>query len=134
MEHVTLDLKHVAIYNGDINGGGARFDPALEGKGRLDYGGWGWVALFFPYEPNMEQVRMPALVGPFFWPSPFWPLDGFFLLNLGSMAPNYSTRPLMRSSKAPPNQKNRGQFLPQPTPTHRSWHPNLLRVRLVGEE
>jgi hypothetical protein len=31
----------------------------------------------------------------------------------------------MRSSKAPPNQKNRGQFLPQPTRTHRSWHPNL---------
>ena len=26
----------------------------------------------------------------------------------------------MRSSKAPPNQKNRGQFLPQPTRTHRS--------------
>jgi hypothetical protein len=36
------------------------------------------VALFFPYERNMEQVRMPAPVGPFFWPSPFWPLDGFF--------------------------------------------------------
>ena len=41
----------------------------------------GWrVALFFPYERNTEQVRMPALVGPFFWPSPFWPLDDFFLV------------------------------------------------------
>ena len=71
----------------------------------------------------------------FFWPSPFWPLDDFcwfFLLNLGSTAPNYSRKPLMRSSKAPPNQKNRGQFLPQPTQTHRSWHPNLLQVTLVG--
>jgi len=95
------------------------------------------VALFFPYERNTEQVRMPASVGPFFWPSPFWPLDDFFwffLLNLGSTAPNYSRRPLMRSSKAPPNQKNRGQFLPQPTRTHRSWHPNMLRVTLVGEK
>ena len=40
----------------------------------------------------------------------------------------------MRSSKAPPNQKNRGQVLLQPTRTHRTWHPNLLRVTLVGEE
>jgi hypothetical protein len=59
---------------------------------------------------------------------------GFFLLNLGSTAPNYSRRPLMRSSKAPPNQKNRGQLLPEPTRTHRSWHLNLLRVTLVGEK
>ena len=68
------------------------------------------------------EVRMPAPVGPFFWPSPFWPLDDFwffFLLNLGSTAPNYPRRPRMRSSKTPPNQKNRGQFLPQPTRTHR---------------
>ena len=57
----------------------------------------------------------------------FW----FFLLNLGSTAPHYFRRPFMRSSKAPPNQKNRGQVLPQPT---RTWHPNLLRVTLVGEE
>ena len=56
---------------------------------------------------------------------PLMTFFGFFLLNLGSTAPNYSRRPLMRSSKAPPNQKNRGQFLPQPTRTHRSWHPNL---------
>jgi hypothetical protein len=76
------------------------------------------VALFFPYERNTEQVRMPTPVGPFFWSSPFWPLDDFFwffLLNLGSTAPNYSRRPLMRSSKAPPNQKNRGAIF---TPTH----------------
>ena len=100
-------------------------------------GGTMGVSLFFPYECNTEQVRMPASVGPFLWPFPFWPLDEFFwffLLNLGSTAPYYSRRPLMRSSKAPPNQKNRGQFLPQPTRTHPSWHPNLLRVTLVGEE
>ena len=36
----------------------------------------------------------------------------------------------MRSSKAPPNQKNRGQFLPHPTRTHRSWHPNLPGSRI----
>ena len=37
----------------------------------------------------------------------FW---GFFLLNLDSTAPNYPRRPPMRSSKAPPNKKNRGLF------------------------
>ena len=36
------------------------------------------VSLFFPYERNTEQVWMPAPVGPFFWPSPFWPLVDFF--------------------------------------------------------
>ena len=59
------------------------------------------------------QVRW----GSFFWPSPFWPLGDFFwffLLNLGSTVPNHSRRPLMRSSKAPPNQKNRGEFYPNP--------------------
>ena len=50
-------------------------------------------------------------------PPHFGPLEtffGFFLLNLGSTAPNYPRRPPMRSSKAPPNQKNRGQVLPTP--------------------
>jgi hypothetical protein len=87
-------------------GSGSRFDPMLQERG-----GWisgdaqmrqnttrKWVALFFPYERNTEQVWMSAPVGPFFWPSPFWPLDDFFwfifLLNLGSTAPNYSRRPL----------------------------------------
>ena len=37
------------------------------------------VTLFFPYERNTEHVRMPTPVGPFFWASPFWPLDDFFL-------------------------------------------------------
>ena len=44
----------------------------------------------------------------FYGPPHFGPLGtffGFFLLNLGSTAPNYSKRPPMRSSKAPPNQK-----------------------------
>ena len=67
------------------------------------------------------QVRW----GSFSWPSPFWPLDDFFwffLLNLGSTDPNYSRRSLMRSSKAPPNQKNRGQVLPHPSePSLRTW-------------
>jgi hypothetical protein len=79
------------------------------------------------------DVRMPAPVGPFFWPLPVlapWWLFWVFLLNLGSTTPNYPRRPLMRSSKAPPNQKNRGQFLPQPTRTHRSWHPNLPGSRI----
>ena len=56
--------------------------------------------------------------GSFSGPPHFGPLEtffGFFLLNLGSTAPNYSRRPLMRSSKAPPNQMNRGQVLPHPS-------------------
>ena len=60
------------------------------------------------------QVRW----GSFFWPSPFWPVNDFFWffwLNLGSTSPNYSRRPFMRSSKAPPIQKNRGQVLPHPS-------------------
>ena len=48
-------------------------------------------------------------------PPHFGPLMDFFLLNLGSTAPDYSRRPLTRSSKAPPNQKNRGQVLPHPS-------------------
>ena len=63
--------------------------------------------------------------GVHFWPSPFWPLGDFFWffwLNLGSTSPNYSRRPPMRSSKAPPNQENRGQLLPHPTePSLRAW-------------
>ena len=42
----------------------------------------------------------------FFGPPRFGPLGiffGFFLLNLGPAAPNYSRKPPMRSSKAPPN-------------------------------
>ena len=76
------------------------------------------VALFFPYERKTKQVRMPGSV---YGPPHFGPLMtffGFFLLNLGSTAPDYSRRLLMRSSKAPSNQKNRGQVLPQPTRTH----------------
>jgi hypothetical protein len=38
----------------------------------------------------------------------------FFLLNLGFAAPNYSRKPPMKSSKAPPKQKNRGRFYPTP--------------------
>ena len=46
----------------------------------------------------------------------------FCLLNLGSTSPNYPRRPPMRSSKAPPNQKNRGQVLPTPSePSLRTW-------------
>ena len=44
----------------------------------------------------------------FFGPPYFGPLGTFlvyFLLNLGSTAPNHSRRRPMRSSKAPPNQK-----------------------------
>ena len=61
-------------------------------------------------------------------PPHFGPLAtffGFFLLNLDSTAPNYLRRPPMRSSKAPPNQKNRGLFLTHPT------EPSL-RATLVG--
>ena len=47
--------------------------------------------------------------------APRWFFLVFFWLNLGSTAPNYFTRPLTRSSKAPPNQKNRGQVLPHPS-------------------
>ena len=58
-------------------------------------------------------------------PPHFGPLGtffGFFLLNLGSTAPNYPRRPPMRSSKAPPNQKNREQVLPTPSePSLRAW-------------
>jgi hypothetical protein len=80
------------------------------------------------------EVRMSAPVGPFFWPlpvlAPWWLFLVFFLLNLDSTTPNYPRKPLMRSSKAPTNQKNRGQFLPEPTRTHRSWHPNLPGSRI----
>jgi hypothetical protein len=38
----------------------------------------------------------------------------------------------MRSSKAPPNQKNRGQFLPQPTRTHRSRIELHAGVKSIG--
>ena len=73
------------------------------------------------------QVRW----GSFFRPSPFWPLDDFFwflfLLILGSMAPNYSRRPLMRSSKAPPNQKIRGKFYP--TPLNLASEPDKCNAR-----
>ena len=81
------------------------------------------------------EVRMLAPVGPFFWPSPFWPLDDFFyffLLNLGSTAPNYPRRPLMRSRKAPPNKKNRGLFCPNPpeptrtTASEPHWTPRCI--------
>ena len=51
----------------------------------------------------------------------------FFWLNLGFTAPNYPGRPLMRSSKAPPNQKNRGQILPTPSePSLRAWQVQRL--------
>ena len=44
---------------------GARGAPLTKTDGKS------WISLFFPYERNTEQVRMPAAVGPFFWPSPF---------------------------------------------------------------
>ena len=51
-----------------------------------------------------------------------WGFFWGFLLNLGFTAPNYLRRPPMRSSKAPPNQKNRGQVLPTPSePSLRAW-------------
>ena len=48
------------------------------------------LLVFHPYERNPEQVWMPAPVGPFFWPSPFWPLDdffGFFFAKFGFYGP-----------------------------------------------
>ena len=57
-------------------------------------------------------------------PPRFGPLGIFFLfffwLNLGSAAPNYSRKPTMRSSKAPPKQKNRGKFYPTPATPSRT--------------
>ena len=58
---------------------------------------------------------------------PFATFFGFFLLNLGSTAPNYPRRPPMRSSKAPPNQKNRGQVLP--TPPNLASEPDKCNAR-----
>ena len=59
--------------NGLTNRG--KTEPEMEGIESIPLHG---VFLFFPYERNTEQVQMPAPVGPFFWPSPFWPLDDFF--------------------------------------------------------
>ena len=74
--------------------------------------------------------------GSFFWPSPFWSLGdfffGFFLLNLSSAAPNYSRKPPMRSSKAPPKQKNRGRFYPTPATPSRTWPPSHARWGFLG--
>ena len=50
-------------------------------------------------------------------PPRFGPLGiffDFFWLNLGFAAPNYSRKPPMRSSKAPPKKKNKGRFYPTP--------------------
>ena len=83
------------------------------------------VSRGFLNTPNKCCGLDAGSVGSFFWPSPFWSLGDFFwffLLNLGSTAPNYPRRPPMRSSKAPPNQKNRGQVLPTPSePSLRAW-------------
>jgi hypothetical protein len=63
------------------------------------------------------EVRMPVPMGPFFWPSPFWPLDDFFWFfffsKFGFTAPNYSRRPLMRS-RPHPIKKIGGNFCPNP--------------------
>ena len=72
-----------------------------------------WVCLNTPDERCMCQVLMPGSVGFIFLILPIlasWRFFWFFLLNLDSTAPNYLRRPLMRSSKAPPNQKNKGLF------------------------
>ena len=50
--------------------------------------------------------------------APWWFFIFIFLLNLGSTAPNYPRRPLMRSRKAPPNKKIGGIFAPT-HPNHR---------------
>src|ERR1700738_313107 len=81
-----------------------------------------WVSLNTPDEHCASdalvrfgcQVRWVHFSGPPHF-GPLMTFFGFFLLNLGSTAPNYPRRPLMRSNKAPPNQKNRGHFLPHPS-------------------
>jgi hypothetical protein len=77
--------------------------------------------------PHRAWLGCQAWWGSFFLPSPFWARGFFlvfFLLNLGSAAPNYSTKPLLRSSKAPPKQKNRGRFYPTLTTPSRTWPPS----------
>ena len=65
-----------------------------------ELGGPLWVGLNTPIERGSE-----ARFGGVHFSSPphFGPLGIFFWLNLGHVAPNYSRKPLMRSSKAPPN-------------------------------
>ena len=85
----------------------------------------GWMAQAWPvwlgYQPDLSKYPQRALRfgcrsgGFIFLALPILAPWGFFLLNLGSTAPNYHRMPPMRSSKAPPNQKNRGQVLPNPS-------------------
>ena len=73
------------------------------------------ISLFFPYERNTEQVRMPAPVGPFFRALPVltpWWFFLVFVLNLGSMTPNYSRRPPELASEAAPCYARRGRIEP----------------------
>ena len=91
---------------------------------------WTWRplrggSLNTPDEHCIVRFGCQVWWGSIFGPPHFGSLGiffGFFLLNLGSMVPNYSRRPPMRSSKAPPNQKTRGQVLPTPSePILRAW-------------
>ena len=79
------------------------------------------------------HARMPGSVGFVFLALPVlvpWRLFlGFFIAKFGSVIPNYSRKPPMRSSKAPLNQRNRGQVLPHPL---RTWPPSLTSATLVG--
>ena len=77
--------------------------------------------LAIKFKSSMEFVRWGHFSGPLHF-GPLATFFGFFFANAGSTAPNYPRRPLMRSSKAPPNQKNRGQVLPHPSePSLRAW-------------
>ena len=70
------------------------------------------VSLNTPDERCTWQVRMLGLVGFIFLALPIlvpWRIFWFFLLYLGSAAPNYSRKPPYEI-----NQKNRGHALPHP--------------------
>ena len=86
-----------------------------------------WVSLFPPIERDSD-ARLGGVH--FYGPPRFGPLGiffGFFLLNLGHAAPNYSRKPPMRSSKAPPKQKKWGKFYPTLANPSRTWPPSHAR-------
>ena len=74
------------------------------------------VSLNTPDEHCTCQTRIPSSVGFIILALPIlapWELFVVFWLTLGSMAPNYSRKPLMRSSKAH-SIKKKGMFNPIP--------------------
>jgi hypothetical protein len=67
-------------------------------------------------------------------PPRFGPLEFFlvFFAKFGFCGPNYFRKPPMRSSKAPPKQKNRGRVYPTPATPSRTWPPSHARWGFLG--